>query len=103
MLPAQALFSASRGLASLDAAAKDGYAEPLWQKLDRRLGAFFERSGPYLFAKTDPAHYDGFFKAALAGGALIAPRADAISVVPPDFDDGELVKLASSLARYLAS
>lgn len=103
ILPAQALFAAARGLASLDAAAKDGYAEPLWQKFDRRLGAFFERSGPYLFATVEPSRYEGFFKAALAGGALIAPRHDGVSIVPPDFDDGELLMLASSLERFSRS
>jgi len=99
LVPAQSLFAAARGLAGLESAVRDGYNETLWAKFDRRLGTWFERSGPYLFAKAAPEGYEAFFQTALEGGALLSPRPDAPSVVPPDFDDGELVKLARSLAR----
>ncbi len=99
LVPAQALSAAARGLASLASAIREGYGESHWAKADRRLGAWFERRGPYLFAKCPPADYEAFFRAALAGGALLSPRTDAPSVVPPDFDDGELAKLARALGR----
>lgn len=99
LVPAQSTFAAARGLASLESAVRDGYGEETWARFDKRLGAFFARTGPYLFAKVDAGSYDGFFRAALDGGALVSPRFDAPSVIPPDFDDGELVKLLRSLER----
>lgn len=97
IVPAQALLAATRGLASLEASERNGYAEPLWNSFERRLGTFFKRTGPYLFAITEPGDYEAFFMAALAGGALISPRPDAPSIVPPSFDDGELQRLARAL------
>lgn len=97
LVPAQSLVSASRGLSSLEASVRDGYGEALWARFDKRMGTWFERSGPYLFPKATPAGYQAFFQAALDGGALLSPLPDAPSVIPPDFDDGELAKLAKSL------
>lgn len=97
LVPAQALVTATRGLSSLAASVDDGYGEALWARFDKRVSAWFERSGPYLFPKATPAGYEAFFRAALAGGALVSPLPDAPSVIPPDFDDGELSKLAKSL------
>jgi len=105
ILTAQSLLAAARGLASLESAMRDGYGEDVWVKFDRRLGSWFRRSGPYLFpvpgtgAESDKEKYTAFFRAALEGGTLISPRMDAPSVIPPDFDDGELVKLARSLEK----
>ncbi len=99
LVPAQSTFAAARGLSSLESAVRDGYGEELWARFDKRLGAFFARTGPYLFARVDAGSYDGFFRAALEGGALVSPRFDAPSVIPPDFDDGELVKLLRALEK----
>jgi len=101
LVPAQSTFAAARGLASLETAVRDGYGEELWARFDKRLGAFFARTGPYLFARVDADSYDAFFKAALEGGALVSPRFEAPSVVPPDFDDGELVKLLRALEKLV--
>jgi len=97
LVPAQSLVAAARGLSSLEASVSDGYGETLWSRFDKRMDAWFERAGPYLFAKAIPAGYEAFFRAALEGGALLSPHPDAPSVIPPDFDDGELVKLSRSL------
>ena len=97
LVPAQALVAAARGLASLTSAARDGYAEEAWRRSDRRLASFFERRGPYLFARVAETRYGDFFRAALAGGALVAPTPEAPSVLSPDWDDGELVRLARAL------
>jgi hypothetical protein len=99
LVPAQSTFAAARGLASVESAVRDGYGEESWARFDRRLGAFFERSGPYLIARIGPDRHEEFFEAALEGGALVSPRFGAPSVVPADFDDGELVKLARSLGK----
>jgi len=97
LVPALALVAAARGLSSLEASVKDGYDESLWTRFDKRLGTWFERSGPYLYPRATPAGYEAFFLAALEGGALLSPHPDAPSIIPPDFDDGELAKLAKSL------
>jgi len=105
IIPAQSLLAASRGLASLEGAVRDGYGEELWDRFERRLGAWFTRYGPYLVPRprfvpeADTPAYEAFFRAALAGGALLSPRMDAPSVIPPEFDDGELVKLARALDK----
>lgn len=103
LVPAQGLVAAARGLASLGSAARDGYGEEAWRRSDRRLAPFFERRGPYLIARVERDRYEGFFRAALAGGALIAPTPDAPSVLSPDWDDGELARLAKSLATFTSS
>ncbi|PKL09727.1 MAG: hypothetical protein CVV51_02285 [Spirochaetae bacterium HGW-Spirochaetae-7] len=99
LVPAQSLVAAARGLASLQTAIREGYGEALWSRFDRRLAEFFDRCGPYLSPKPFPGGLEAFFKAALEGGALVSPRPDAPSVIPPDFDDGELAKLAKALAK----
>ncbi|MBN2875127.1 MAG: hypothetical protein JXM71_08525 [Spirochaetales bacterium] len=98
IVPAMAPFASARALASLASAEREGYDETLWSRFDRRMGDYFERSGPYLFAKAEAIDYERFFRAALRGGALVSPVASAPSIVPPDFDDGELAKLAEALA-----
>lgn len=101
LVPALACLAAARGLASLESAAADGYDEALWKRFDRRMAAFFEREGPYLRARVPDDRYEAFFRAALAGGALVSPEPGSPSIVPPEFDDGELVKLARSLESAL--
>lgn len=101
LVSAQACLAAARGLASLGSAAADGYDETLWKRFDRRMAAFFEREGPYLRARVPSERYEAFFRAALTGGALVSPEPGSPSVVPPEFDDGELVKLARSLESSL--
>jgi len=102
LVPAQSLYAAARGLAGLETAVRDGYGEALWAKFDRRLSRFFIRSGPYLLPIAGAAGHEAFFAAALEGGALVSPRYGEPSVIPPDFDDGELVRLAKTLERRLA-
>ncbi len=103
LVPAQALYAAARGLASLKSAVRDGYGEELWTRFDKRLGAWFERSGPYLSPRIPHTRHEEFFRAALGGGALVSPRPDAPSTVPPDFDDGELAKLAKALLKVFGN
>lgn len=97
IVPAQSLFAAASGLARVGSAVRDGYAEDLWHRFEKRLGDWFERRGPYLFARVSEADYPDFFKAALDGGALVSPRPRSPSIVPPEWDDGELARLAKTL------
>jgi hypothetical protein len=96
-VPAQSLYAAASGLARVGSAIRDGYGEDMWRSFGTRLGEWFERRGPYLFARVAEPDYTDFFKTALAGGALLSPRPYAPSIVPPDWDDGELVRLERAL------
>jgi hypothetical protein len=103
LVPGMQLYAATRALDSLAKAGREGYAEERWKLFDKRMGAFFERRGPYLYAKAAEAEYEGFFLAALEGGALVSPLYGAPSIVAPDIDDGELKKLATALSAFRAA
>ena len=98
-VPQMALVAAARALDSLAGSEREGYGPALWERWDRRMAAFFERRGPWLLASAARERYADFFRAALEGGVLVSPVFDEPCLVPPDFDDGELVKLAAALAR----
>jgi len=74
------------------------YNESLWKKVDRRLGVRFERRGPYLYPRCGEGAYEAFFTAALSAGVLLSPRRESPSIIPGDFDDGEIAALATALA-----
>jgi hypothetical protein len=102
LAPPLALACAHRSLLELDRFSVN-YSENLWKRTDRRLGPYFERRGPYLFPSMGengrPAgDYDRLFIAALGAGALLSPDPELPSIVPGDFDDGELAALAAALA-----
>jgi hypothetical protein len=103
IVPPLALACAHRSLSEFDRFAED-YTEELWKRIDRRLAAYFERHGPCLYprlAATAPAgvvpDYDRFFDAALGAGVLLSPAPELPSLIPGDFDDGELARLAKAL------
>jgi hypothetical protein len=73
------------------------YTETLWAKADKRLAPYFERRGPYLYAKCAEAEWPAFRAASLAGGCVLTPEWELPSIVPGDFDDGELKKMAEAL------
>ena len=106
IVPPFALACAHRALAEFDRFMAD-YSEALWKKVDRRLGPYFERRGPYLFPRVGeperpgslPADYDRLFDAALGAGVLLSPDPERPSIIPGDFDDGELARLAKALEK----
>jgi len=98
LVPPAALACAAGALRELAAFAK-GYGEQLWRRADRRLGPLFERKGPYLYPRCAEADYGVFFRRALEAGLLISPRFDLPSILPADFDDGELAALSKASAR----
>jgi len=98
IVPPLLLAAAARSLAELDRFARD-YGEALWKRTDRRLSPWFERSGPWLYARHGAAGHEAFFRSALGAGVLVSPDCGLPSLVPGDFDDGELAALAAALAR----
>lgn len=101
IVPPLALACAHRALCEFDRFKLD-YSEALWKKVDRRLAPYFERRGPYLRLRTIADKgwedaYDRLFRAALGAGILLSPYPELPSIVPGDFDDGELARLAKAL------
>ncbi|HTX73574.1 MAG TPA: hypothetical protein VMC79_12165 [Rectinemataceae bacterium] len=96
LIPPLMLAVGSRSLRELRRMA-GSYGESLWSRLDRRLGPFFIRRGPYLYPRHGPAAHEAAFRAALEAGALLSPRWELPSLVPGDFDDGEIARLAAAL------
>jgi hypothetical protein len=104
LVPGMMHYAAARAMASLAKVTLDGcYGEVLWQRFDRRMEPYFRRFGPYLLPRVDSSKYEDFFSAALEGGALVSPYYNIPSMVPPEFDDGELKKLAVALATTLTA
>lgn len=102
LVPGMMHYAAARAMASLEKVVLDGsYDEGLWKRFDRRMEPYFRRFGPYLLPKTEPGRYADFFTAALEGGAVVSPQYGVPSMVPPEFDDGELRKLAGALVARL--
>jgi hypothetical protein len=101
LIPPLGLACAHRALCELDRFAAE-YDESLWRRVDRRLAPYFERRGPYLFARAQFASsesgYDRLFRTALGAGVLLSPDPSQPSIVPGDFDDGELARMAAALA-----
>ncbi|MBN1241676.1 MAG: hypothetical protein JXA15_03090 [Spirochaetales bacterium] len=91
-------FPSQRALDDRELMARD-YSDALYRKVDRRLAPFFERRGPFLYARVEGAEaYAAFRRKALEGGALLSAGFEEPSIVPLDVDDGELAKLAKALA-----
>ena len=95
IVPPLSLACASRALSEFDRFAVT-YNEGLWRKVDRRLKPFFERSGPFLYARAKGESYGDFFRAALGVGILFSPDPERPSIIPGDFDDGELAALTAA-------
>lgn len=76
------------------------YTEGAWKRADRRLSPFFERRGPYLYARCTDSEWPEFRARALEGGCVLTPEWELPSIVPGEFDDGELKKLTEALERF---
>ncbi|MDA8409899.1 MAG: hypothetical protein M0001_05840 [Treponema sp.] len=85
--------------AALDAitalrAYEEGLGEGHWRRIDRRAGRLFDRKGPWLFPKAGIGDWSRIFEAALERGLLLSPDPGLPSIVPGDFDDGEVARFA---------
>ena len=96
-VPPAALAAAARALREF-AAFSRVFGEGLWRKADRRLAPYFERSGPYLYPRCPETEYDTLFRAALGAGLLLSPEYAFPSILPGDFDDGELAALGKAIS-----
>jgi hypothetical protein len=94
LLPPLVLAAALEALAALSAY-ESATTEAHWARMDRKSSHLFERSGPWLFSRTAGADWDRVFDEALAKGILLSPDPGLPSLVPGDFDDGEIAPLSS--------
>lgn len=98
LVPPLLLSTAAKGLGEFRGF-HQAYTEAHWRKADRRLSSIMERRGPWLYPRCAPSDYAELFRAALAVGALLSPRHDLPSLIPGDFDDGEIAPLAALGAK----
>jgi hypothetical protein len=94
LLSPLSLIAGCRSLIELRGYAKS-YGESLWSRADRRTKRLFEREGPLLYPRCAEADYPALFRAALGKGLLLSPDWGLPSLVPGDFDDGELKPLSA--------
>ncbi|GAB1432969.1 hypothetical protein MASR2M29_15940 [Spirochaetota bacterium] len=92
-------IAGARALASVPGLVNVPYTEKEWEAFAKPINKWFYRNGPYLLPKAKGEAYEALFIAAMEGGVLIAPRPDAPSVIPLEWDKGELAKLVSALKK----
>ncbi len=92
LVPPLQLAGLVRALFEFDGFTKT-YTEKHWRRVDRFVAGAFERKGPYLVPLYPRERHEDYFLACLAAGLLISPDYDTASMIPGDFDDGELAKL----------
>jgi len=93
LLSPLSLIAGRRSLVELRGYAKN-CGEELWRRADRRTKRLFEREGPLLYPRCAEVDYPDLFRAALGKGLLLSTDWSLPSLLPVDFDDGELKPLA---------
>ena len=96
-VPALKLAAGARSLADFAANAKN-INEAVWAAIDPFISGLFVRSGPWLYPCYAKAMHSAVFAACLAAGILISPDYDFPSIVPGEFDAGEVAPLRSIIA-----
>lgn len=91
------LGAAVKSLQSL-AAFHEKYQQALWTKIDPFIENLFSRKGPWLFPVYPALEHRSVFLNCLASGILISPAYDFPSLIPGEFDLGE-IKVLADIAR----
>jgi hypothetical protein len=92
LVPAVQLAALATSLGEFDTFAEQ-YTERLWRRFDRYIAGVFERRGPYLLPLYPREMHPEYFLACLEAGLLLSPDYDSPSIIPGDFDEGELARL----------
>ncbi len=95
-VPAIKLAAGARSLADFEAYRKKT-GEKAWAAIDPFIAGLFDRSGPWLYPRYAKAKHGIVFAACLSAGILISPDYDLPSIVPGEFDAGEVAPLRSIL------
>lgn len=91
------LGAAVKSLQSL-AAFHEKYQETLWKQIDPFIENLFSRQGPWLFPAYPASEHKSIYRDCLASGILISPTYDFPSLIPGEFDLGE-IKVLADIAR----
>ena len=67
--------------------------EAQWSSMDRHISGLFERRGPWLLPKYTACAHAQVFESCLAAGILISPCYTQPSIIPGEFEDGEVAPL----------
>jgi hypothetical protein len=89
------LAAAAKALSDLEYRKKD-FAEAQWRLADPFIRGLFARRGPYLLPECGEGDYPSLFKELLDSGVLISPEHGVPSVLPFEWDEGELKPLRSA-------
>jgi len=93
-VPPVKLAVAVRSLADFPTFAT-GYCEAHWSSIDPFMGAVFKRSGPWLYPAYPKVDHGRVFASCLAKGIFISPEYEQPSLIPGEFDKGEVAPLRS--------
>jgi hypothetical protein len=93
-IPTIKLAAAARSLSDFTAFVKD-YGEKNWAAIDPFIAGLFLRSGPWLYPAYPREEHASVFAACLKKHILISPDYDSPSLVPGEFDAGEVSPLKS--------
>jgi len=88
------LAAAARSLSDF-IAFDSGLDEKRWAAIDPFIDGLFVRSGPWLYPAYPEAGHGRVFSACLNEGILISPDYGEPSIVPPEFNAGEVSALKS--------
>lgn len=91
-VPAIKLATAARALADFRTFEK-GYGEKEWSVIDPFVSGIFTRLGPWLYPAYPASEHDRIFSDCLAKGIVISPEYGEPSLVPGEFDAGEVAAL----------
>ena len=93
-IPAVRLAAAARSLSDF-VALDSNLDEKRWAAIDPFIDGLFVRSGPWLYPAYPEAGHGRVFSACLNEGILISPDYGEPSIVPPEFNAGEVLALKS--------
>lgn len=93
-IPTIRLAAAARALSDFAAFAKD-FGEKKWAAMDPFIAGLFLRSGPWLYPAYPREEHALVFAACLKKNILISPDYDLPSLIPGEFDAGEVSPLKS--------
>jgi hypothetical protein len=97
-VPAIKMALAVKALAELSAFSTS-YNEKLWLRMDPYIDGLFSRSGPWLYPAYAESSHARVFQECLEKGILISPEFSRPSLVPGEFDSGELSCLRTIAAN----
>ncbi|MCE5255377.1 MAG: hypothetical protein LLF89_00855 [Spirochaetaceae bacterium] len=92
-IPPVKLVASARSLDDLNSF-EQWYGEAYWSLADSFMEGLFRRSGPWLYPLYEAARHPQVFMRCLGNGILISPDWEQPSLVPGEFDKGELLPLA---------